>query len=238
MPTTSGTFSSAAIVSAGTALLDFVPGTISNILVLDGSYNQYASSPPTGIDGSTDLVKAYGPSATVPALATINTITISLWKYATPGGGTVVDGVVKLVKAGVVEATDYASAAEFDYSAIALTTYAIPGTGWTAVDVNDSGFGVAFSAAITNGVFDQTLAYWDAVAYEIDYSEYVPPGATLSVDQHFYDGATYHRDHEGKAPEEGTRFVFPVVTPTAKSDRNLSADPISEYTEPDDPIND
>lgn len=192
MATVSGTFSNAAIVSTS-APLDFAPGTISQILVLDGTYNVYQSATLPSVVGSTDVVKAYGPSGSVPALATINTIYIHLWNYANPGGGSVVDNVLKLVKAGSVQATNYATGTEFHTGAIGQVTYTISGTGWTAVDVNDSGFGVAFSAAIDNSIDSlHSLAYWDAVAYEIDYTEYVPPDTSDADDKYWKDGGTYH----------------------------------------------
>jgi len=239
MPSVSGTFSSAAIVSAGSPNLDFVPGTISNVLVLDGAYNQYASGTFAGIDGTTDLVKVYGPSDTVPALATINTIYIHLWNITTGSGGSgsVVDNVLKLIKAGSIQATNYATNTEFHTGAVGQVTYTISGIGWTAVDVNDSGFGVAFSAAIVNDVTDQALAYWDAFAYEIDYTDYVPPATSTPLDQYWLDGGTYHSQAiigypAGAVPQDPYNGV-----PTEATDRDISADPITEYTDPLDEIN-
>jgi len=238
MPSISGTFSSAAIVSTA-APLDFAPGTISQVLVLDAAYNEYQSATLPSVVGSTDVVKVYGPSGTVPALATINIIYITVWNYANPGGGSVVDDVLKLVKAGTVQATNYATGTQFHTGAVGQVTYTISGTGWTAVDVNDSGFGVAFSAAIDNSVDGlHSLAYWDAVAYEIDYTAYVAPTASSRIDEHYYDGSTYHRANECFCASEGNKIPNPYAgVPTEATDRDISADPITEYTDPLDEIN-
>jgi len=234
MPSVSGSFTSYSLVSAGTT---YALATLNNLLVLDGTLNTYSGMPTTGGVAVTDTIKAQTISDVVHALATINTIIISFWRIQQPGGSTITDNSIKLIRAGTIEATDH-SAGDVFPSSITQKSHPISGIGWTAADINDSGFGVAFSAHIDDTSASGGLAYWDYVAYEIDYTEYVPPVSVTHIDEQYYDGSTYHRANECFCASEGNLIPNPYAgVPGEATDRDISADPILEYTDPLDEIN-
>lgn len=97
--------------------------------------------------GSTHYLHANNFNLNIPASAVIDGIEVAVEKRSSVG--TVLDSRVRIVKNGMVGATDLSDGA-FWPTTDTVVTYGGPselwGETWTAADVNASGFGVAISA--------------------------------------------------------------------------------------------
>lgn len=239
MATVTGFFSNAAIGVASLLYPVKASNLAAKVLTADGQSNEYDMTV-TGANDVSSRIDVTTITNAVPALATINSITITINRRNTNVLTLVSDSEVKLIRAGVVETTNNATATQYP-AALAVATYGgdLWGAAWTAADLNDANFGVAFNAAIddrSNSV--NGLAEYDYVAYSIDYTDYVAPVSVTHIDEQYYDGSTYHRANECFCASEGNLIPNPYAgVPTAKSDRNTAVDTISEYTDPGDPIN-
>ncbi len=133
--------------SPGAAFNDVSFGTVAwtnpgNALASDDSY---AVAAPGG--GFTNYLEANNFNLGIPTSAIIDGIEVAIEKRSV--GGTVVDGRVRIVKGGVVGATDRSNGA-FWATVDTVVTYGgssdLWGETWTAADVNAGSFGVAISA--------------------------------------------------------------------------------------------
>jgi hypothetical protein len=242
MATVTGFFSNAGIGAASIPYPVKASTLAAKVLTSDGVSNDY-DAVTVGATGTSSRIHVTGITNAVPALATINSITITINRYNDQVATSVTDSEVKLIRAGTVESTNKATGTQYP-AALAVATYGgdLWGASWTAADINDSGFGVAFCAAIQDyspGDLFGGLARYDYVAYSIDYTDYVAPVSVTHIDEHYYDGSTYHRANECFCASEGNLIPNPYAgLPTEAIDRDLVADAILKYTDPLDEIND
>jgi hypothetical protein len=117
----------------------------------DTTYAQQGWPDQTG--GQTHYLKAYFSftSADVPNGATINGITARIRRWQSRAGTGIGDTVVKLVKAGVVQATNRSAGAGLptsEQTAVFGGATDLWGTTWTAADIQNAQFGVVYSCTI------------------------------------------------------------------------------------------
>lgn len=139
--------------SPSTVVSDSTLGTIAwtNPGNAAASDNTYAAAGPF-VSSASEYLKATAFGFAVPTGATILGITAEVERKANPVSP--MDSRAQLVKAGTIQATDYANADVWPTSD-AYATYGGPadlwGDTWTPADVNDSGFGFAFRAQGATG---------------------------------------------------------------------------------------
>lgn len=195
MATVTGYFTSAAIGLASVPYPVKASTLAAKVLTANGVSNDY-DAVIVGATGATSRIHVTGITNPVPALATINSITITINRFNDNTATSVTDSEVKLIRAGTVESTNKATGTQYP-GALATATYGgdLWGASWLEADLNDSGFGVAFSAAIQDyapGDLFGGLARFDYVAYSIDYTAYSPPATSEPEDKYWKDGGTYH----------------------------------------------
>lgn len=103
----------------------------------------------------THYLKTSGYGFAIPSGATINGIEVNLEGRATVAGNATVDHRARVVKAGVIQATELASAVVWPGPSVdGIRTYggptSLPDGPWAPADVNDAGFGFAISATNSN----------------------------------------------------------------------------------------
>lgn len=126
-----------------------------------------ASVNTSNADENTNYLLSTNYGFSIPAGATINGIDV----YAETGGGiNNWQSSVRLVKAGVIQSADRAVANQPLYNAVYGTSTDLWDDTWTADDINNSGFGVAYAARIFNG----NTTTIDYVGIEVYYT---PAGA-------------------------------------------------------------
>ena len=127
---------------------------------------------------------ASGFGFSIPDGSTIDGVVVEIEKSASYTG--VVDNRVRIVKGGVVGATDKAAVGIWDTlsASEAYTTYGGAsdkwGETWTAADINASDFGVAISARNNHPKFPRT-AYVDHVRITVYYTEGASPPVAASA---------------------------------------------------------
>ena len=113
-----------------------------------GSDDAYAQAAPGG--GNTNYLEASNFGLSVPASAIIDGIEVNIEKVCSTAN--CVDARVRIVKGGVIGATERASGAAWPM-VDGVVTYGsnsdLWGETWTAADVNAGGFGVVISATAT-----------------------------------------------------------------------------------------
>jgi len=148
-------------VSGGTAANDNSIGSLgfdvpSKALNSDANWAS-ASTLITLSSGSSNYLKVTGFGFNLPSYAIICGVEVYIEKRALGLGlgASIIDNRVNLVKAGtIITGTNYAKAG--GWSGSTTSTYGGPTDTWggslSVADVNNSGFGVAFSASITLGI--------------------------------------------------------------------------------------
>ncbi|MCX6271635.1 MAG: IPT/TIG domain-containing protein [Bacteroidetes bacterium] len=113
-------------------------------IIITGS--PYASASVT-TNGFTNYLRGSNYGFTIPENATINGIFVTINRQAS-NSLNLTDNVVRLVKAGVVTGTNFATATNWS-TTMTVANYGGPtntwGTTWTAAEINNSGFGVVLS---------------------------------------------------------------------------------------------
>lgn len=136
------------------------------------SNNSYATAT---VDGTTTrYLRCTGYGFAIPTGATINGITVSVERRSnriTDGGSR--DAAMRVVKAGVIGATDR-SAATIYTTADVIEAHGgaadLWGTTWTPAQINAANFGAAFAATKANAAGLSHLIIVDHVRITIDYS--------------------------------------------------------------------
>ena len=154
------------------------------------SNNQYASAGFTlGLFATvqSDLMMLSDFDISVPLAVTICGIEVKIERKASGLGilgASVRDNIVQLVKNGSAIGTNKATAANWTGSKV-TTTYGgssdLWGTTWTSADVNNSNFGLSFSAELRSGAAGLFLsADIDNVTITVYYQHVVLPGSSSS----------------------------------------------------------
>ncbi len=152
-----------------------------NITADDGNYAVVASAT---LPYTSQYLKGTNCGFTIPSGATINGI-VSEWKRFT-NIGTVLDNAIRIVKGGVIGATELGLGAAWP-TAEAYASYGgvsnLCGETWTDTDINSSGFGCALScsgsANIANVNYLRITVYYTASGFD--------PGAGMGA---FYRSQT------------------------------------------------
>lgn len=133
-------------------------------------------------DGTSHYLKASNFNFNLPSNAVIEGITVIIKRNtnASTLDNHVVDNVVSLMKAGVVQSDNEAEVDYWPYS-ISIPKYgsktSLWGETWNPSDINNTGFGVVFSANITNNYLTLVSVFY--IKVQIDYS--TPPIASFTV---------------------------------------------------------
>lgn len=153
---------------------DVTWSNLSNLGANDGSY---ATVTLGGASDPSNLVKVSNFNFTIPTSAVINGITVEISRKVNNTEQTA-DNEVKLIKAGTVQTTNKASATNYTTSDV-VATYGGPadlwGTTWTPSDINNIGFGNAFSCMIitspsrivSSDFIRITVNYTDTIGFNI-----------------------------------------------------------------------
>jgi hypothetical protein len=219
---------------AGTAADDATVGTNpwNNTQNVPGaSDGLYATAGSTASTGTTHYLKATNFGFNIPTGATISGIKVFISKGSF-GSGLVVDNHVYLVKAGVIQAVDRASATPWGPT-IGGFPYGgqtdLWGGTWTPADINNSGFGVALSASWTFGGLSTVIAGIDYVEIVIYYT--TSGGFTTTADAVIYSTRTAECRTDGmyRVDVGGTSYApisqvvgdLPRVPPAGAENRTL-----------------
>ncbi|MEK6662860.1 MAG: DUF6701 domain-containing protein [Pseudomonadota bacterium] len=155
----------ASVAGIGTVAWSNPPRAVSN-------NNSYATAT---VDGTTTrYLQCTGYSFAIPTGATINGITVSVERRSnrvTDGGSK--DAAMRVVKAGVIGATDRSTATTYT-TADVIEAHGgaadLWGTTWTAAEINAANFGAAFAATKANLAGASHTISVDHVQITIDYS--------------------------------------------------------------------
>jgi len=148
-------------------------GGLTNVGAQDGVYASAG-----GYNSSvTEYLKCTGYGFSIPAGATINGITVGVWRYSRK---TMIDQAMQLVKSGIVQSTNLATGTNFP-GTNTETLYGgstnLWGNTWTAADINSVTFGAAFAAK--RGPYNSTdTAFVDYMPITVDYT--LPAFPTVS----------------------------------------------------------
>ncbi len=113
----------------------------------DGSYAATANFKST----STQYLQCTGYNFAIPAGATIDGITVTVWRLAS-NNACCSDAAMRLVKAGTIQATDRSTATVYPNANTAEAhggAADLWGGAWTVADINNANFGAAFAAKNT-----------------------------------------------------------------------------------------
>jgi len=151
------------------------------------SNNQYATSDITNSGHETDYLKVKGFGFSIPVGSTINGITVNVEKKQScieshlSCTSDVTDNIVRLVKNDSIIGTNKANTAPWGTSD-AITTYGgiadLWGTTWSVSDINNSNFGIDFSAQRTSG--GDRRVYVDHITITVTYTP-APTTGNLNV---------------------------------------------------------
>lgn len=119
-----------------------------------------------------------GYGFSIPTGAVINGMTVTVRRMVDNNGGSPQDYSVRLLKASAVQGSDYASGTTYPTS-FGTATYGggadLWGSTWSAADINNAGFGVAFSAE-KNGTSGSSRAVSvDVIGVAVNYTDTTAP---------------------------------------------------------------
>lgn len=163
-------------LSPATAASDATVGTVAwtnpnNCFVSDDVYATAVLA-----NAQSQYLKATNFSFSIPAGSTIDGITVEIEKSMAPLGAGITDTAVRIVKGGVIGATDRSDATSWG-TTDAYTTYGsasdLWGETWAVADINGSTFGVVISC--TSGLGPDTTAQIDHIRITVNYT---PTGGT------------------------------------------------------------
>jgi MSHA biogenesis protein MshQ len=162
-----------------------------------------ASYATASVDGTTTrFLQCTGYGFAIPASATINGITVNVTRRSnsTANGGSD-DAAMRLVKAGVIGATDASTATVYTTADVIEAhggaTY-LWGTTWTPADINAANFGAAFAATKASASGAAHTISVDYIQISVDYTvpfsctppSNVPAGVTVSCQCDNFERAT------------------------------------------------
>ncbi|HEU0187968.1 MAG TPA: DUF6701 domain-containing protein [Gallionellaceae bacterium] len=136
------------------------------------SNNSYATA---SVDGTISrYLQCTGYNFAIPAGATINGITVNVERRSssTANGGSR-DAAMRLVKAGVIGATDRATATTYTTADVVQAhggAADLWGAAWTPADINAANFGAAFAATKPNAAGAAQTVSVDHVQIVVDYT--------------------------------------------------------------------
>lgn len=167
------------------------------------SNNTYATADISDAE-ITQYLKATGFGFSIPVGATINGIIVSIERKRSKE---TTDHAVRLVKAGVIQATDRSTATIYtstDVSEDHGSSVDLWGDSWSHSDINDAGFGAAFSCIDTEEA-GSGVASCDWIGITVHYTE--GGGATIGPNRCF--------DLQGRAISSITKtsLIVPVNYP-------------------------
>jgi hypothetical protein len=198
------------ISNAGTVANDAAIGTVawtnpSNAKVKDATYATLALT-----SGQvTQWLKGTTYGFAIPTGATIKGIQTDMWWTATGGSYSNVR-TMRLVKAGTVQSgtpstTLNTPGTEFLFTAGGPTD--LWGTTWTAADVNNSGFGSAFSWTCTSGSFN---GFVDSLQITVYYT--LSSGLTVAQDAVIYASKTAELRTDGMFRSDSGGTIYAPVS--------------------------
>ena len=146
------------------------------------SNNSFATAT---VDGTTSrYLRCTGYNFAIPTGATINGVTVRVERRSnriTDGGSK--DAAMRLVKAGVIGATDRSTATLYTTTDVIEAhggAADLWGTTWTAAEINAASFGAAFAATKASAAGPSHSVSVDHVQISVDYS-YVPGTYSLTA---------------------------------------------------------
>ncbi len=139
-----------------------------------------------GDNAVSNFLKATNFSFSIPPGATITGITVDVERSAANAGSPIHDAAVSIVKNGVIQAADRATATNWT----GTDTYEMHGgatdlwgTMWTPADVNNAGFGVAVAATKAGTAGGNRNARIDVINITVYYTpDTTPPVVTVPAD--------------------------------------------------------
>lgn len=160
-----------------------IPGSttdFSNTDKADRSDNDYAENDDGLVanDEFTDYLQITSFGFTIPDGATIDGITVDIERH-NAGDKSVKDNRVRIVKGGVIGATDKSKGANWDtsdpdrYSAHGSSSD-LWGDTWTSADINAAGFGMAISAVRVGGGGGTADPRIDHIRIKVSYTTLLP----------------------------------------------------------------
>lgn len=175
----------------------------------------------------TNYLKCTGYGFAIPAGATINGITVAVEHHSQR---TMNDHAVQLVKAGAIQPTNYATNTRFP-NPDAYTVYGgaidLWGNTWTATDINNTNFGVAFAAQ--RGPFNTTdTAYVDHMTITVDYTLPVTPPSPIAeyrMDELSWNGTTNEAVDSGTGGFHGTAAGLTTKPATSNASPAIAGSP-------------
>ena len=178
------------------------------------SDNSRATSTITTNGGVTPTLSISNFGFALPANAIIKGITVSVERSHNGTVGTVMDdNSVRLMKAGVAVGTNKASGTNWTNSDVGVTYGSASdlwGTTWSAADVNNSGFGIAFAADCTTcGVVNRDAQVdWASVMIEYTLPQVITP---VAIPAKTYGDADFSPAFTGGA--SGSPVTYSSTTP-------------------------
>lgn len=141
------------------------------------SNDSYATA---SVDGwYTNYLVCTGYNFSIPAGATINGITVNVERRSSSeSNGGSRDEAVRLIKDGAIGTTDRSTGTIYESDRDVTEPHGGPadlwGTSWTADDINNGEFGVAFQATKPRGNGSPHIISVDAITITVDYTPYSP----------------------------------------------------------------
>ena len=226
MPSVSGSFSTATLVESA-EVYQLNSGLVSRVLTLDGLFNAYGVVP-VGGSGATETIHVTNRTGgAVPLGATIDGITITIWRMTNSALTTVTDSVIRLLKAGVAAGDNKASSDQYPTSVVPKSyggSSDLWGTTWSVADVNSTSWGLSIAGAIDDSVaVDGGLPYWDAITYKIDYTEVSgTPDPTPSAKRYWLDGGGEYAQRFASPPTPGRPAQATTPNPYSRIGLDIS----------------
>jgi MSHA biogenesis protein MshQ len=147
-----------------------------------------------------DTLQCTGYGFSIPTSATIDGITVTVWRMAN-NGSCCTDAQMQLVKAGTIQATDRSTTTYYPTSNTAEAhggATDLWGTTWTPADINDPNFGAAFAIQKPVTAGGNRTVRVDYIEIAIDYTLLPPtPIAEYRFDETGATGANSALDSSG-----------------------------------------
>lgn len=125
-----------------------------------------------------------GYGFSIPTSTVINGITVTVRRMVNNNGGNPQDYSVQLLKANTVQGSDYASGTTYPTS-FGTATYGgsvdLWGSAWSTADINNAGFGVAFSAEKNGTSGGSRTVSVDVISVSVDYTVDATPPTVSSI---------------------------------------------------------
>ncbi len=146
-------------------------GTSATVAVNDGEISRYLRCTDYGF--------------AIPAGVTISGITVSIRRSVDNTGGNPRDYAVQLLKAGTLQATNYADTGTTYPTALTTVSYGgtanLWGTTWTVADINNANFGVSFVITKPGTTGGNRTVSVDVISVAVTYTDNTAPTVTSIV---------------------------------------------------------